>query len=164
MVTTSSSATRGSTTNISSYVRMGGESPPYGLGRSRCMRNREVESRRRRSAARPVTRGEILHGLGKIASLPVEPPHRRLHPLPHPHLAGVGGAADHLFDGLPLLRREGGEDKIGQIRVLGPSLRGDPQAETGDLGGAEVLDDRFEAPVAGGAPRPAEAELPQRQV
>src|SRR4051812_47942438 len=68
MVTTSSSATRGSTTNISSYVRMGGESPPYGLGRSRCMRNREVESRRRRGPARPVTRGEILHGLGKFAS------------------------------------------------------------------------------------------------
>src|SRR3954453_8711583 len=67
MVTTSSSATRGSTTNISSYVRMGGKSPPYGLGRSRCMRNREVEDRRRRGPARPVTRGDILHGPREIA-------------------------------------------------------------------------------------------------
>src|SRR4028118_101600 len=55
MVTTSSSETRGSTTNISSYVRMCGEKPPFGLdspafrGTERNVKRTQVEPGPRRN-------------------------------------------------------------------------------------------------------------------
>src|SRR6476620_2748545 len=60
MVTTSSSDTRGSTTNISSYVRMGGYCPPYGLGLVPLHAEQRGGSIGGTPRVRPVTRVEIL--------------------------------------------------------------------------------------------------------
>src|SRR6185369_17699397 len=59
MATTSSSATRGSTTNINSYVRMGALRPPYGLVRSRSRRNREEMEGGKRRKHRPARGGAL---------------------------------------------------------------------------------------------------------
>src|SRR6266545_860799 len=105
------------------------------------------------------------NGGKRKGALPIEPVHRHLDPLAHPHLAGVGGALDHGGDGLLLLRREGREDEVGQL-VSGwdAGFRRDAEAQARDLVGAQALQDRFEAAMAGGAPRSAEAQTAERQV
>src|SRR6202035_1425148 len=170
MATTSSSATRGSTMNISSYVRMGARSASLRSGRSRFARNREEWMAESAAAARRIWNDRFYTLAGRTQALgPIDLVHGHLDSLAQPGLAGVGGAEDHLVDRLPLLRGEGGEHEVGQplLPFRPPPLRPGappPEPQARPLRRAQVLEDRLHAAVAARAAAPPQAQAAERQV